>query len=597
MTKRFVAVLVAVLALRQPLLAVPHLHPELYPDAKPCHIRTFTDAEIRHAGSLRAAIIGNATTPKNIAVIIVRFPSAGTSTSGDAAITNLANFEAYFNGASGGMKAYYNEISGGKLPLTFSFFGTGVGVTSTGVVHATDLTGAYLLSNPMEYYGCGDVDSGCRGVGSTAPAGLGGAYLIHEGLVLARAATGGGPTSTTSGGTFDAVLVMHAGHGNETTSMNGDIWSAFYQEPTVIGAGGTTFVDGATFPEFENALSTPPIVSPVGVMCHEFGHVLTLPDLYNTAVRGGISVVGDWDLMDSGPYLGNGTNPAHMGSWDRKYLTWETPTPFASQSSTSLHPVTSGENRTRMLYLGSGQEYFLVEYRSKTAGNFDQQIPGSGILIWHIDDTITAQRGFSATDPSLQNTVNTGSPHPGVSIVTADGTTLSNANQGDTGNLFPNGRSTFADPQSRLFDGSATGIIVANIHGIGTDTVSFDAANLKGTGGASILKVAIYPNPAGAAKYPHPSGPGHATLQFQVSKAVNDCQMNIYTLSGDLVRKIGKDEIAFQLLGNRSTDYKFIYEYVWDLKNGDGAQVAPGVYLILVRADGQSGSTKAVIIR
>jgi hypothetical protein len=233
-----------------------------------------------------------------------------------------------------------------------------------------------------------------------------------------------------------------------------------------------------------------------------------------------------------------------------------------------------------------------VEYRSKTAGGFDRQIPGSGVLIWHIDDAITAQRGFNGT-----NTVNTGSPHNGVSIVTADAMTISSANSGDLGNLFPYGRSKFDDPFSRLYDGTPTAIIVANIQGIGTDTVSFDAASLKGTDGVSILKVASYPNPAGTAKYPHPDGPGHATLQFQVSKAANDYSINIYTLSGDLVRKVGKDEIAFQLLGNRSTDYKFIYEYVWDLKNGDGAHVAPGVYLILTRADGQSASTKAVIIR
>ena len=55
-------------------------------------------------------------------------------------------------------------------------------------------------------------------------------------------------------------------------------------------------------------------------------------------------------------------------------------------------------------------------------------------------------------------------------------------------------------------------------------------------------------------------------------------------------------DIAFQLL-DRSSDNKFIYEYVWDLTNGDGAHVAPGMYLFLVRADGQSKSAKAVIIR
>jgi len=578
------------------LKAVPHLHPETYPNAKPCHLKQFSPAQIQLAGSLRAAIINNATGAKNIAVILVRFNGAGSSTSGpsngDITASGLANFQSYFDA----MKSYYSEVSTGKLSLTFSFFGTGAGVAATGVAHATDLTGAYPLNNPMEYYGCGDVDPGCPGVSPTAPAGLGGAYLIHDALLAARQATGG-PTSNTPPnlGTFDAVLVMHAGHGNETTAMNGDIWSALYEEPTVIGAGGTTFTDGAEFPELENTQSIPPITSPMGVMCHEFGHMLTLSDLYNTAVLGGTSVVGKWDLMDAGPYLGGGANPAHMGAWDRKHLGWETPQPLTSQVSATLHPVTQTATVPTMLYLGGPTEYFLVEYRSQTAGTFDQQIPGTGILIWHIDDAITAQRGFNGPDPNTQNTINTGSPHYGVSVVTADGVTLSNANQGTSTNLFPNGRSKFDSPLSDLFDGSPTGIILANILGVGTNAVTFDAASLSGTDGVSILKLTSYPNPAGA-KYPHPNGPGHATIQLQLSKPANDYQINIYTLSGDLVRKIGKNDIAFQLL-DRSSNNKFVYEYVWDLTNGDGAHVAPGVYLLLARADGQSKSAKAVVIR
>ena len=597
MSKRFIAFPAIFLSLFvAPGYAVPHLHPELYPNAKPCHMKQFSPAQIKLAGSLQAAIISNATGTKNIAVILVRFPSAGTSTSGpsNGNITNVATFDAYF----ASMASYYQEVSAGQITLKFAFFGTGTNV-STGSVSAVTAGGGYPLSNPMEYYGCGDVDSGCSGVSPTAPPGLGGAYLIHDALIAARSSAAAGPTSKTSGGTFDGVLVMHAGHGNETTAINGDIWSALYEEASVIGAGGTTFTDGAEFPELENTDSIPPVSSPLGVMCHEFGHMLTLPDLYNTAVLGGTSVVGKWDLMDAGPYLGpysaGGTNPAHMGAWDRKYLGWETPQPLTSQASMTLHPVTQNAKTPTMLYLGGPTEYFLVEYRSQTAGAFDQQIPGTGILIWHIDDTITAQRGFNGPNPSTQNTINTGSPHYGVSVVTADGVTLSNANQGTSNNLFPIGRSKFDAPLSNLFDGTPTGIILANIQGVGTNAVAFDAASLSGTDGVSILKLTSYPNPAGPG-YPHPSGPGHATIQFQLSKPANDYQINIYTLSGDLVRKLGKNDIAFQLL-NRSTDDKFIYEYVWDLTNGDGTRVAPGVYLLLARADGQTKSAKAVIIR
>jgi hypothetical protein len=54
-------------------------------------------------------------------------------------------------------------------------------------------------------------------------------------------------------------------------------------------------------------------------------------------------------------------------------------------------------------------------------------------------------------------------------------------------------------------------------------------------------------------------------------------------------------EVSLNL--NRSSDAKWVYEFVWDLKNGDGAMVSPGVYLYLVRADGQTQSGKMVVIR
>jgi len=48
---------------------------------------------------------------------------------------------------------------------------------------------------------------------------------------------------------------------------------------------------------------------------------------------------------------------------------------------------------------------------------------------------------------------------------------------------------------------------------------------------------------------------------------------------------------------NRSGDNKWVYEYTWDLKNGDGNMVAPGVYFYLVRVDGNNKTGKIVVIR
>jgi M6 family metalloprotease-like protein len=66
-------------------------------------------------------------------------------------------------------------------------------------------------------------------------------------------------------------------------------------------------------------------ITRIGVICHENGHFLDLPDLYD---YGGDSAgVGNFCLMAGGSWNGNyGTQPAHMSAWCKKILGWLTPT-------------------------------------------------------------------------------------------------------------------------------------------------------------------------------------------------------------------------------------------------------------------------------
>ncbi len=296
------------------------------------------------------------------------------------------------------MASYYNEVSYGNIALNIKFYGILLASTGTAVA-----AGAYTLGHPEEYYGCGDEGVGCAGSVATPTPGsvsANGNYLIHDALVKARAAD-----PLLDSAHFDEVIVMHAGNGNETTQFrNGDIWSIFYSQDVVIPTAGGGFDEGDVVPETE----TSGIVSPLGVMCHEFGHSLGLPDLYNTSAIGGSSVVGRWEIMDSGPYDGLpnalGANPAHMGAWDKMTLGWVTPTPVTAKASSSLSYVETNPSMLKIPVLnGLPEEYFLVEYRSPTSGaTYDKGIPGQGLLIWHIDDAITSSRGINATTPTCR---------------------------------------------------------------------------------------------------------------------------------------------------------------------------------------------------
>lgn len=608
MRKFLLFLLVFSFTVPRPVWSVMHIKPGSYPNARKDDVHRVTNTQLRAAGSYHAAIIGSASGAKNVAVIIVQFPSASASLTScnntppcdgkQNQIRSLANINQYFSK----MGAYYQEVSYNKIPsITFKFFGpNGTPLLNPKGETTATAAGAITMANSMEYYGCGDEGLGCSGVNTpTFPiVNANGNYLIRDALSAARAlhVNYAANLNTTN---FDAVVVMHAGNGNETTLSNGDIWSIFYADDAgspVIQSGGGGFTEGDVVPETEAGGNGCPPLSPLGVMCHEFGHELGLPDLYNTTVSGGTSVVGNWELMDSGPFDGCGGNPSHPGAWDRKFLNWITPTTVTLKATSQLGYVEASPGSMLKIPVQNGlpNEYFLIEYRSRSSGaQFDQNIPGDGLLIWHIDDDIALTRGIGSSDPSLQNTVNSGHPHYGVSIVTKNGLAIS-PSVPDGANAFGNA-DNFTSPKSDNFNGQPSGIIVLDISGVGSGTASMIVENFQVGTSQSILKVINYPNPAGKG-YSHPNGEGHTTIQVQLSRPPNDLSMNIYTLSGDLVRKVGKTDIVHN---SRSDDdnFKFVYEYMWDLKNGDGAMVAPGVYLYLMRADGESKSGKAVIIR
>ncbi|MGY1723849.1 immune inhibitor A domain-containing protein [Blastococcus sp. SYSU DS0533] len=145
-------------------------------------------------------------------------------------------------------------------------------------------------------------------------------------------------------GYIDHFQAVHSGEGEEVGGgVLGDdaIWShRWYNQTNRIGAAGPT-VDGAV-----NPLGGAPVggskywigdytVEPenggVGVFAHEFGHDLGLPDLYDTSGNSGgaENSTAFWTLMSSGSYGnsgrpedGIGTQPIHMGAWEKLQLGW-----------------------------------------------------------------------------------------------------------------------------------------------------------------------------------------------------------------------------------------------------------------------------------
>ena len=103
---------------------------------------------------------------------------------------------------------------------------------------------------------------------------------------------------------YDAVMVIHSGPGEESSGNSDDIWSIHWSTNIETEDNGYEIKKITQAPEYENSNGER---NPLGVWCHEFGHELGLPDLYDYDNSSEGS--GNWGLMGSGSWANNGETP------------------------------------------------------------------------------------------------------------------------------------------------------------------------------------------------------------------------------------------------------------------------------------------------
>ena len=130
----------------------------------------------------------------------------------------------------------------------------------------------------------------------------------------------------------------------------------------------------------------------ISVFCHEFGHMLGLPDLYARPEVPGMEGVGPWCAMSQ---QNGGGRPQHFSVWSKDQLGWVTPKvidPRVRQRIV-LGPIEdSPAECLKIPVRADGTEYFLVENRRKKG--FDAELPAEGLLIWRVLPNNATQRVF-----------------------------------------------------------------------------------------------------------------------------------------------------------------------------------------------------------
>jgi immune inhibitor A len=186
-----------------------------------------------------------------------------------------------------------------------------------------------------------------------------------------------------------ALVVFFTGPGRESNLDKpdvGDPWSNYTSIEPAARAGGAVFHDGCVI-----AATEAPPFSPFGVLCHEYGHLLGLPELYapGGAVHEGIGV---WGLMGQGTWLGRGTRPPHPSAWEKLRLGWVDVQTIDRTTRGVTLPAVEVEPRVIRIPAVPGRphEYYLLENRARIGA--DGALPGEGLLVWHVDESVEGFR-------------------------------------------------------------------------------------------------------------------------------------------------------------------------------------------------------------
>jgi M6 family metalloprotease-like protein len=289
-------------------------------------------------------------------------------------------------------------------------------------------------------------------------------------------------------GYIDAVCVIHPGLGAEVVPGRNALnylWSheagiAIYSNCPGTGGGsgclpgtilggvrGFLYFMGGEFNEF-------PGDNAVGTYCHEFGHTIGLPDLYDPVNAG----LGFYSLMGLGNYLpfnGEapfGSVPSNLDAWSRQFLGFDPIVIPDGAGTHTLAPASRGGGSLRVWRDGDpGSEYFLIENRANLG--IDRYLPGNGLLIYHVDDT--QQDNLSGPANYRVRVVDADNVSPG-------DLESSSGNFGDDRDFWPGSllRRSWTDlttPNSNDYAALDTGVRLFNITGgtvDGTDAATFD---------------------------------------------------------------------------------------------------------------------------
>ena len=189
----------------------------------------------------------------------------------------------------------------------------------------------------------------------------------------------------------------------------------------------------------------------IGTFCHEFSHVMGLPDFYATGYQSSFTP-SSFSTLDSGSYNNNGRTPPLYSAFERYCAGWLDLEVIGGRDNIVLLPI--GANKAYAIETGNPDEFYILENRQQVS--WDTYLPGHGMLVWHVD--------YDA-DAWSKNAVNNDPQRQHLDIVEADDMRDYDSFNGDP---FPGvkGVTSFTDdttPSMKTWDGNRLSMPITEI--------------------------------------------------------------------------------------------------------------------------------------
>ena len=335
-----------------------------------------------------------------------------------------------------------------------------------------------------------------------------------------------------------------------------------------------------------------------GVLCHEIGHSLGMPDLYRHSLS--IAPIGHWDLMSQNTALISVYMKYAYTNWLSSLKTKEERINEIPEITTSgifsLYRALS--NRTNNIYKinspNTDDEFFIVEY---TEGLHEGPFYSSGLLIYRVNTTLIGNAAGPPDElwvyrPSL-GTLEDGLLHCANFTSSLNRTVIND----------------FTDPASLLSDNRLGGLNIYDIGENNSEIIDFKVKIVSNKSENDIInKKKLFQL---FQSYPNPFNPT-TTIKFRIENSelrIVDCHASLAmtrTLSSGESRGEGLSLVKIEIINIKGQKIKTLvngnypsgeHSVIWNGTDDHNTPVTSGIYFYRLTTDNHTEIKKMILIK